>query len=210
MAAARDLHPVQRPRWGPEECRDARRQPLGLGERVSHRHGGEWKLGGIPCAVRDLPRRHRPGRRTRRPAVQDEREYRCQKVGLRPSAVGRRPLSDRRSEQPDAPGGSAAERPADGRHELGLPGDHAAGGSLQDESREHAGHVQFYAVGVRAEPASVQRSHQAMVVKPALPLARDGGYRLVRCLQRHGEPGWPRAGEPRVHRQVRPAVRHFD
>ena len=67
-----DLHPVRLPGWWPEQCRAPRRQPLGLGERESHRHGAERRLGRIPCAVRDLSRRRRAGRRTRWPALQDE------------------------------------------------------------------------------------------------------------------------------------------
>ena len=64
------------------------RQPLGLGERLPHRHRAQGHVGRVPRAVRDLSGRHRPGRRARRSALPDEREYRSTEVDLGAAASG--------------------------------------------------------------------------------------------------------------------------
>ena len=53
------LHAVQLPRRRPAECRAARRQPLGLGERQFHQRRAQRHVGRTARAVRGLSGHHR-------------------------------------------------------------------------------------------------------------------------------------------------------
>ena len=96
------LHALRVSRWRAAGRGAASRQSLGLGERLPHRHRAPGHVGRVPRAVRDLSRRHRPGRRARRSALPDEREHGSPEVDLVAAAMGRRHVPDRHAEQPHA------------------------------------------------------------------------------------------------------------